>query len=150
MSSELGCTTAINTGPQHEVAQAAFTAFVRWVAHGTPPPSPQPFRLSSLHPPTLALDHYGNVIGGVRTPAVDVPISTLSGAAPPGASVICSLFGSTMPFSSQMLASLYGTKANFLAKYTAALDRAIAGGYILPADRSGLLAKAREVQFPSA
>ena len=59
-----------------------------------------PFRLTSrTHPATLALDRYGNVIGGVRTPAVDVPVSTLSGAPPPGASVLCSLFGSTIPFS---------------------------------------------------
>ncbi len=149
-SSLLGCTTQINTGPQHLVVQAAFADFVRWVVHGTPPPSPPPFRLSSRLPPTLALDRNGNVIGGVRTPAVDVPISTLSGAAPPGATLICSLFGSTTPFSPQKLASLYGSKVNYLARYTADLDRAIAGGYILPADRSGLLSQARQVQFPSA
>lgn len=145
----LGCTTPINTGPQHVVVQAAFADFEQWVVHGRPPPSPAPFRLSSLHPAALALDSYGNVIGGVRTPAVDVPVSTLSGAAPPGASAICALFGSTTPFTPQRLTSLYGTKSNYIAKYTADLDRAISGRYILPADRSMLLAQAQQVQFPS-
>ncbi len=146
---DLGCTTPINDGPQHEVAQAAFAAFDRWVDNGTPPPSPPPFRLASTKPATLALDDHGNVIGGVRTPDVDVPVSTLSGAAPAGATVLCSLFGSTMPFSEASLVSLYHTKSNYLASYTASLDKAIAGGFILAADRTALLAQAQQVQLPS-
>lgn len=86
----------------------------------------------------------------MRTPAVDVPVSTLSGAAPAGTTVICSLFGSTTPFSPQMLTSLYGTKAHYLSKYTADLNHAIAAGYLLPAERSSLLAQAEAVQFPSS
>ncbi len=149
-SSVLHCSSAINSGPQHVVAQAAFAAFVRWVVHGTPPPSPEPFRLSSKNPAALALDQNGNVIGGVRTPAVDVPVSTLSGAAPAGTSAICSLFGSTTAFSPQMLASLYGTKTEYISKYTADLDRAIAAGYLLPSERASLLALAQQVQFPAS
>jgi hypothetical protein len=146
-ASLLGCTTPINTGPQHEVVQAAFAALNKWVVDGIQPPSPAPFRLSSEDPPTLALDKNGNVIGGVRTPAVQVPISTLSGATPPGASSICSLFGSTTPFSQSELISLYGSPANYLKKYTSSLNKAIASGFILPADRAELLARAQQVQF---
>jgi hypothetical protein len=145
----LGCTTPVNDGPQHNVVQAAFSAFSKWVVHGTPPPEPPPFRLSSTDPPTLALDAHGNVIGGVRTPDVDVPVSTLSGAAPAGANEICGLFGSTTPFSPATLTSLYQTKSHYLALYTASLNKAIAGGYILSADRASLLAQAEQVQFPS-
>ncbi len=145
----LGCTTPVNSGPQHEVAQAAFVSFLHWVDHGTPPPSPKPFTLASTDPPRLALDHHGNVVGGVRTPAVDVPVSTLSGAPPKNSSELCGLFGSTRPFSPQALVSLYGSKAGFLAKYSADLDRAIAGGYLLPADRAALLLQAEQVPFPS-
>ena len=78
-----------------------------------------------------------------------MPVSTLSGAAPPGASEICGLFGSAMPFSAATLASLYHTKSNYLSLYKASLDKAIAGGYILSADRAGLLAQADQVQLPS-
>jgi Alpha/beta hydrolase domain len=148
-ASILGCTTPVNNGPQHTVVQAAFAAFSRWVDDGTPPPSPAPFKLSGTTPPTLALDSRGNVIGGVRTPAVDVPVSTLSGAGPAGASTLCSLFGSAVPFSPGTLTSLYQTKSNYLAAYSASLDKAIKGGYILSADRSTLLAQAQQVQIPS-
>jgi Alpha/beta hydrolase domain len=146
----LGCTTPINTGPQHVVVQAAFADFSRWVIDGTPPPSPPQFKLQRTDPPTLALDQHGNVIGGVRTPAVDVPTSTLTGSAPPGTSTICSLFGTTTPFSAQELASLYGSKAHYLSKYTADLDKAIAERYLLPSEREELLAQARQVQIPSS
>ncbi len=146
-ASALGCTSWINTGPQHEVVQGAFAALERWVVDGTEPATPGPFRLTSEDPPALALDTNGNVIGGVRTPAVDVPVSTLSGAAPAGASLICSLFGSTAPFASSKLVSLYGSPANYLKVYTSSLDRAIASGFILQADRAELLNTAQQVQF---
>jgi len=141
----LGCTQPINDGPQHPVLQAAFTAFDKWVVHGTPPPSPAPFRLASLDPAKYTVDQYGNVIGGVRTPAVDVPVSTLSGQAPPGSSILCSLFGSATPLSAAILTHLYPTRADYLADYAKSLDRAISKGYILREDRPALLAQAREV-----
>jgi hypothetical protein len=148
-ASILGCTTPVNSGPQHNVVQAAFTAFDKWVDNGTPPPSPPPFTLSSAHPATLALDAHGNVIGGVRTPAVDVPVSTLSGAPAAGANAICSLFGSTIAFTPTQLATLYGTKSNYIAQYTKSLNKAISGGYMLSADKASLLAQAEQVQFPA-
>jgi hypothetical protein len=146
----LGCTAPINTGPQHVVVQAGFADFSRWVDAGTPPPEPKPFELQSTNPPTLALDQHGNVIGGVRTPAVDVPTSTLTGSAPAGTSTICSLFGTTTPFTAEQLTSLYGSDANYLSKYTASLDKTIAEKYLLPSERGELLAQARQVQFPSS
>ena len=149
-ASVLVCTTPINTGPQHVVLQAAFADFSRWVIDGTPPPEPAPFKLSSTNPATLALDSHGNVIGGVRTPAVDVPVSTLTGSAPAGTSVICSLFGTTTPFSAAQLASLYGSKAKYVSKYSADLDKAIAGRYLLQSERDELLAQAEQVQIPSS
>ena len=89
------------------------------------------------------------MIGGVRTPAVDVPVSTLSGAPAAGANAICSLFGSTIAFTPAQLASLYGTESNYIAQYTKSLDKAIASGYILSADKASLLAQAEQVQFPA-
>ncbi|HEX4127453.1 MAG TPA: alpha/beta hydrolase domain-containing protein [Acidimicrobiales bacterium] len=149
-ASILGCTIPVNSGPQHPVVQAAFTAFDKWVDNGTPPASPPPFTLSSTHPATLALDAHGNVIGGVRTPAVVVPVSTLSGAPAAGSNAICSLFGSTVVFTPAQLATLYGSKSDYIAAYTKSLNKAIAGGYVLSADKGSLLAQAEQVQFPAA
>jgi hypothetical protein len=148
-ASYLGCAAPINDGPQHIVVQAAFDAFGRWVARGTPPPAPAPFRLMSRNPAVLALDSHGNVVGGVRTPAVDVPVSTLSGAPAPGSSPICGLFGSTTAFSPAQLRSIYGSKSGYLRAYQADLSRSIEAGYILPADRASLLAQAEQVGIPT-
>ena len=147
-ASALGCGGQINTGPQHVVVEAALQDFINWVVHGTPPPSPPPFSLERK-PSTLARDSHGNVIGGVRTPAVDVPVSTLSEVAPAGSSVICTLFGSTVAFSPATLWSLYGSKAHYIAEYTADLDRATAERYLLPSARAALLAQAEQVQIPT-
>jgi hypothetical protein len=147
VASVLGCNTPVNSGPQHTVVQAAFAAFNKWVDDGTPPSTPPRFTLSSTDPPTLALDSHGNVIGGVRTPAVDVPVATLTGSPAPGASAICSLFGQTIAFSPAMLTSLYQSKSNYISEYTASLDKAIKGGFVLAADRPSLLAQAEAVQF---
>ena len=145
----LGCKSEINMGPQHEVAEAAFADFVAWVVHGTPPPAPAPFRFQDARTATLALDSHGNVLGGVRTPAVDVPDSTLSQVAAPGSSVLCTLFGSTTPFSPAALHSLYRSKATYVTKYAADLNRAIAARFLLPSERASLLAHAQQVQFPA-
>lgn len=144
----LGCTAPVNDGPQHVVVQAAFAAFERWVADGVAPPEGAPLRLVPGGPARLALDGNGNALGGVRTPAVDVPVSTLSGTAPPGASLLCSLFGSTTAFDPGRLARLYGTEHEYRSRYARSLDEAIAGGYILPSDRAGLLQEAAAVRFP--
>lgn len=143
--SVLGCTGSVNDGPQHEVVQAAFTSFSRWVSGGRPPPSPPPFRLAKRSPATLALNDHGNVVGGVRTPAVDVPISTLSGSAAAETSPICSLFGSSTPFDPSLLHQLYPTKQDYLRRFQSSLDQAIQAGFILRADRTSLQAKAQVV-----
>jgi hypothetical protein len=143
----LGCPKPINAGPQHQVVQAAFAAFGKWVADGTAPPSPPPLTLASTNPIRLSVDSNGNVRGGVRTPAVDVPVSVLSGIPTPGGKPLCVLFGSTSAFSPARLVQLYHDKAHYLALYTEDLDRAIAAGVVLASDRPGLLLQAQQVRF---
>jgi hypothetical protein len=144
----LGCTSAVNEGPQHFVVQAALDALNRWITHGTPPPTPSPLRLATTSPPQVARDHLGNAVGGVRTPAVDVPVSALSGEAPTDATLLCQLFGSTVAFDATTLSGLYHDKAGYLAAFTRALDKAIAGRYVLASDRATLLAQAQDVPLP--
>jgi Alpha/beta hydrolase domain len=144
----LGCDAPVNSGPHHEVAQAALHALVGWVAKGTPPASAPPLELADTSPPLLARDSFGNALGGVRTPALDVPVATLSGEPPEGASVLCSLFGSTVPFDGPTLRRLYGEERGYVAAFEAALDATVAAGFILPADRPALLDTARALVFP--
>ena len=88
--------------------------------------------------------HRGRPDAGGRRPGVDPQRRTAAGA-----NAICGLFGSTIAFTPAQLASLYGTKGNYIVQYTKSLDKAIASGYILSADKASLLAQAEQVQFPA-
>ncbi|HMD46832.1 MAG TPA: alpha/beta hydrolase domain-containing protein [Acidimicrobiales bacterium] len=149
VTSLLGCTAPINDGPEHFVISAALSDLTRWVGGGAPPPTPAPLRLTRPGSTTLVRDDLGNALGGVRTPAVDTPVATLSGAAPASTATICALFGSATPFDATTLVRLYHDKAGYLADFERSLAGAISRGYLLAADRGALLAQARAVPFPS-
>jgi hypothetical protein len=145
----IGCDFPVNRGPHHEVAQAALHALVRWVDEGTPPPAAPSIELASGSPPVIARDGYGNALGGVRTPDVDVPVAVLSGDAPADASELCILFGSTLPFDGATLRRLYGDEARYRAAYEESLDAVVAAGFVLDGDRHAMLARAEAVVFPA-
>ena len=84
-------------------------------------------------------------LGGIRTPSVDVPVSALSGEAPDGEEILCRLFGSSIPFDAATLASLYPTTDDYLEQFDAALDVAIAAGFVRASDRDAYAAEARAV-----
>jgi hypothetical protein len=92
-------------------------------------------------------DALGIAIGGIRTAAIDVPVVAYSGVATDASNVNCSLIGSTHPFSATTLAHLYASRRAYVAAFTKSTDRAIARGYILPMDRSQILAAARQVHI---
>jgi Alpha/beta hydrolase domain len=91
--------------------------------------------------PSFVLDANGNVKGGVRTPAVDVPVATLSGLGQSGSS-FCFLFGTTTPFSAPKLAALYPTHARFVTRWAVSTAANVAAGFIRPADAAELVAAA--------
>jgi hypothetical protein len=138
---QLGLTTGtpINAGPQqHYVGQAAFDHLDRWAAGGAPPPVAA--RLAAQPDGSdFERDEHGNAIGGLRTPWVDVPTATLSGLGQTG-EAFAILFGTTTSFDAETLARLYpGGRDDHLARFATALDRTIAAGFLLEADRAEML-----------
>jgi hypothetical protein len=118
------CPFPINSGPQHFVAKAAIAALRRWVRTGRPP-APRP-RIELAEPPpqaVIARDALGNALGGIRTPAVDLPIATLSGEGQTGA-ILCILFGTTEPFDAETLEALYPDACEYLRDFDRATRRA--------------------------
>jgi hypothetical protein len=132
----------INAAPQHHyVAEAALAALDHWVASGKAPASAPRIAVSGT-PASPVLDANGNAQGGIRTPWLDAPLSRLSGVSQVDEGIGW-LIGSTEAFDAATLARLYpGGKADYLAKFTAALDRAIKSGHILAADRAEIRAVA--------
>ena len=130
----------INFAPQHHyVLQAAVSRLNDWVRSGEPAPSAPPLSLTDGESPELVTDEHGIAEGGVRTPWVDVPIARTSGLAP-DETPMSFLFGSGEIFDAEMLARLYpGGSQEYIERFTAALDKTIASGFIVPADRSEII-----------
>lgn len=136
------CDAPINTGEQHYVLDAAQYWLNHWVATGQAPPTAPRLQVdTSTSPASFVLDANGNVKGGVRTPAVDVPIATLSGLGQSGTS-FCFLFGTTFPFSAVELAALYPTHGQFVGQWAGAVFSAARAGFIVPSDAAELIAVA--------
>ena len=102
-----------NDFPFKYVLNGAFAALTAWVA-GVPPPHANRIQLTSTSPKTIARDEFGNALGGLRTPFVDVPITTYSPTdTGPG---FCILFGYNTPFGHDELQALYTTHADYVSQ----------------------------------
>ncbi len=141
-----GCTYPINAGPQHWILQAAFHGLDTWVRTGVAPPVGTPLEVISSSPVVLARDAYGNALGGVRSPHVDVPVATLDSVN--GGVFFCGLFGRTIPLTSEQLLALYPTHSDFVTKWLGAIYVGVANGFLLPADAGELYAAANGSTIP--
>ena len=133
-SNPLGCTKALNSANQHWVLKAALAHLSRWVRGGPPPARSPRVTMSAADPKVIARDEHGNALGGIRLPELEAPTATLSGAGSAGSPGFCTLFGSTTPFDDALLGRLYPSHDAYVAAYGAAVDRLLAGGFILEPD----------------
>jgi hypothetical protein len=146
-SSPTSSCTDINNGPQHWVDGTAVAAMHTWLKDGTPPPHGDPLVFSDAGS-GLAKDAIGNTLGGIRTAAVDVPISILSGQSSSSGGILCSLFGNTTPLSAAQLLSLYPTHDDYVNKVKAATSSEQQAGFILPADAPLVAEEAMTAHVP--
>ena len=79
---------------------------------------------------------------------LDAPVDTLSGESA-GGSVACILFGSTKPLTAEQLSARYRSRDDYRREYRAAVQRAIASGFVLADDRPDLLAMAQPDRIPA-
>jgi hypothetical protein len=136
----------INTGPQHWAEDGAVAALQAWLKNGTPPAKGDPLVIADGG--GYAKDSIGNTLGGVRTAAVDVPISILSGQSKGSGGILCALFGNTTPLSTAQLQSLYPTHDDYVSKVTAATNKAQTGGFIAAADVPLVIQEAQTAHVP--
>jgi hypothetical protein len=144
----IDCGAPINSGPQHYVMNAALHALDQWVAGGAPPPSAPRLEVTEAEVDPDAegrqashdavTDEYGNILGGVRTAWVDVPVARLTGD-PVSGSRFCGLFGTTTLFDDATLAELYPTKAAYVEAMTESVEQSVADGFLRQADADLIL-----------
>ena len=136
------CTANGATMPMRYVTSTAIHELAEWAGGGGAPDNGPRFEFAGG---ALATDEHGNTLGGIRLPPMDVPVAR-------SVSTICQLGGITVPFTDAEIQSLYGTHAEYLALMAEHTDRAVADGWLLPADAVDLMRRACEasVRFGEA
>jgi hypothetical protein len=133
-SPTFSCTVPINTGPATFVMRALVRHVNNWLVDGTPPPLAPRLQTVSIVPPVYAVDANLNVLGGIRTPAVDAPVARLNGLGQPPSQQFCILFGITVPFTTEKLEELYVDQDGFVAAWNHATQKAVKAGFVLNED----------------
>ena len=138
----IDCPSPINSGPQHWVLKAGLHGLIEWVVDGTP--LPEADRLSANDEGDgFQLDQLGNVLGGIRTNYVDVPVAVLSGLGQTGGS-FCRIFGTTNLFDDTQLGDLYPTEQGYVDAVTGTTEAAVAAGFVLQVDANLIIAAAED------
>lgn len=140
MANAVPCGVAVNNGPMHFVTKAALRALDNWVRTGEAPPNAELIEATEGTPVVLDRDDAGIVLGGVRSPIVDVPVDVVSGVPGDGPGYICELVGSTVPLSDEQIAALYPDRATYVERFADSTDAMIEAGFLLGTDREALIA----------
>jgi hypothetical protein len=113
---------------------SAFANLDAWVRKGTP--APRAARIEVIgegREARIARDRFGNALGGLRTPYVDVPIATYHSehGTRPGCG---GNFGYTERFHWAQLDALYGSYKNYVDRMSQAVDRAVKDRWLTASD----------------
>lgn len=149
------CSPPANSMPAHYVMMAALHHLDRWVGGGrrvgrlrgetsdaslralrrsivVEPPRHPPIAIAG-DPPEIQRDDFGNALGGVRLPEIEVPVAQYGPVGTPE-ELRCDLRGFTIPFDDATLAALYPTHATYVRRFSTAAFVAQHGGVLLPPD----------------
>jgi hypothetical protein len=139
-----------NTYPFSDVANAAFADLTRWVDNGVAPPHAPTIDVSSRG--SILRDSFGNALGGLRTPFVDVPIATYTPtdtvAHTTAFSGFCILYGYNTPFSHTTLKSLYTSHGQYVSRVAQEADQLVREGFWLGPDAEEVIKQAARAEVP--
>ena len=129
---------------------AAFANLTRWIRDGVAPPRAERIRIESAGTPQarIALDEFGNAVGGVRSPYLDVPIATYYTSSK--GETFCPELGHTVPFDWARLNSLYGTPQNYAAKVAQSVDRLVRERWLTESDGRKIKTESTSVRVLSS
>ena len=140
--------SASSSFPTDAFLRAGLRRLIRWAEEGeVPPRSPRIDLAVSGEVSEAAVDDVGNATGGVRSPFLDVPLSTYNVHAEGGGMFM--LTGDERPLPRHMLVQRYGSVDEYMRQFTASLGATIRAGFLLESDRESILAT-RETQAHEA
>jgi hypothetical protein len=129
-----------NDFPLQYVLDGALANLDLWVRDGTPPPQADHIALANMGYPEVKFvyDDFGNVVSGIRTPYVDVPIATYHlGFPEPGA-------GYKIPFVDALLKVLYRDHDGYLNQVTQATEKILKDRWITETDAKKIIREAED------
>jgi hypothetical protein len=162
------CKLPISRYPLAAFMSVALDHLWQWIDKGTAPPHADRFYVdynTDKDGSLLALDEFGNVKGGIRTPYVDVPAAKYgvpnSGAEPPiknphpfiaargeaAQNQLCGLANYQINFTPEQLKKLYKDSKTYHAKVLQRYDELVKEGWALPVYRSVIAEDAAKVSF---
>lgn len=150
-----GAENTANHFPRQYFEPAMYANLEKWVIDGVAPPKSEPIATTegestslfgTVYPLTFEKDEHGNVLGGVRSPYLDVPTATYveTATAVEGLPYAWS-FGHQIDFGTAKLHELYGVVGahqNYVAKVRASVDKLLAEGWLLPEDAQRIVTEA--------
>ncbi|ORW32515.1 hypothetical protein AWB91_11245 [Mycobacterium paraense] len=141
-----GCDGAGSSFPTSAFLRAGLRNLFRWAEDDVAPPRAPRIVLGVDDVVSEAsVDRFGNALGGVPSPFLDVPIGRYEAHSTPGP--LCALAGRETPLPREVLTGRYGDAHTYLAEFTISLDETIRAGFLLEDDRAAILdahtAKAR-------
>ncbi|WP_138444285.1 alpha/beta hydrolase domain-containing protein [Sinomonas susongensis] len=144
------------------IVRALYQRLDEWITSGTAAPRAERFAfadesaVSSRMP--LARDEFGNVLGGVRTPWVEVPRAAYAPHSTPAPGYclppewapmgspekVAAMIPHMVPFTPETLAGLYASEEDYVSNYSASTERLVEEGFLLREEADELLEARRE------
>ncbi|MCA1711097.1 MAG: hypothetical protein LC789_05425 [Actinobacteria bacterium] len=139
-----------NYEPGYEYS-AALVAIDNWVRTGRAPAVDVTTRADRTGG-TLHYDDMSNLVGGLRSPILDVPIAKYyAGAAPTGGSPCSQLGAAPLIGGNEMMTAVelkkkYGTSQRYAQLFEKSIQRALARGWLLPEGAADMRHRLREAR----
>jgi hypothetical protein len=138
------------TYPFGYVVNAAFADLTKWVDDGVPPPHAA--RIDTSSSGAIVRDSFGNALGGLRTPFLDVPTATYTPidtvAHPTTFSGFCILYGYNTPFGQSTLKSLYRRHGHYVSRVAREANQLVREGFWLKRDAQQVIRQAAHADVP--
>jgi hypothetical protein len=137
-SSAQECDGPPSTFPNRFFVRAAAAQLFAWVEKGVVPRKAPRIEMATVGVVSVPkVDEYGNAVGGVRSPFVDVPLTHYEVQSTPG--VFCVFAGKETPLPADVLVSRYHDAPSYLREFTKSLDATIDAGALLKRDRAEIV-----------
>lgn len=116
-----------------------YQELAKWIETRTPPPTTDALEVDEAGVPIL--DEHGNALGGLRFPAVDVPVASYKGEGWGD----CASF--IEPFPEEKLRALYGTQDEYERRFSESADALVKTGLLRPDDAAEMIAELDQWQI---